>query len=220
MGTKRAQILKNPQFYSQKWPTKTATKSWLFLLYFRFIFLNFFVLFSLFLLISCCFITSWNPKTAHQMRLQAYLYIVSLVVILSNWVCDNWVYGFPSKSTLPHQFFFAIEAAALEQQIREKDDLIERLSTSVGLQTHACTSVCQWAPTGSQHFWPCYRLLRFGLNWRAWQFTVACTCATVKSPKSPLSPFSLFCPEKSPKPQPEADLKSTTFAFFRETRHI
>ena len=25
-----------------------------------------------------------------------YLYIVSLVVILSNWVCDNWVYRFPS----------------------------------------------------------------------------------------------------------------------------
>ena len=24
-----------------------------------------------------------------------YLYIVSLVVILSNWVCDNWVYRFP-----------------------------------------------------------------------------------------------------------------------------
>ena len=26
-----------------------------------------------------------------------YLYIVSLVVILSNWVCDNWVYRFPAK---------------------------------------------------------------------------------------------------------------------------
>ena len=25
-----------------------------------------------------------------------YLYIVSLVVILSNWVCDNWVYRFPT----------------------------------------------------------------------------------------------------------------------------
>ena len=24
-----------------------------------------------------------------------YLYIVSLVVILSNWVCDNWIYRFP-----------------------------------------------------------------------------------------------------------------------------
>ena len=28
---------------------------------------------SLFLLIPCCFMTSWNPKTAHQMRLQAFL---------------------------------------------------------------------------------------------------------------------------------------------------
>ena len=40
-----------------------------------FIFLNFFVFFSLLLLISCCCMTSWNPKTAHQMRLQAYIYI-------------------------------------------------------------------------------------------------------------------------------------------------
>ena len=29
-----------------------------------------------------------------------YLYIVSLVVILSNWVCDNWVYQFPIKVVL------------------------------------------------------------------------------------------------------------------------
>ena len=53
--------------------------SWRFLLaVFGFFFLNFFVLFHLFLLISCCFLPSWNPKTAHQMRLQAiwlYIYI-------------------------------------------------------------------------------------------------------------------------------------------------
>ena len=33
-----------------------------------------------------------------------YLYIVSFVVILSNWVCDNWVYRFPTvveKINLP-----------------------------------------------------------------------------------------------------------------------
>ena len=30
-----------------------------------------------------------------------YLYVVSLVVILSNWVCDNWVYRFPIN---PHKF--------------------------------------------------------------------------------------------------------------------
>ena len=28
-----------------------------------------------------------------------YLYIVSLVVILSNWVCDNWIYRFPKKNS-------------------------------------------------------------------------------------------------------------------------
>ena len=29
---------------------------------------------------------------------RTYLYIVSLVVILSNWVCDNWVYRFPNRA--------------------------------------------------------------------------------------------------------------------------
>ena len=45
---------------------------------FGFFFLNFSVIFPLFLLISCiscCFIPSWNSQTAHQMRLQAYLCI-------------------------------------------------------------------------------------------------------------------------------------------------
>ena len=27
-----------------------------------------------------------------------YLFIVSLVVILSNWVCDNWVHRFPRSA--------------------------------------------------------------------------------------------------------------------------
>ena len=70
-----AQISKNPQFYSQKWPTKTAAKTWrFFVAFFGFFFLNFFVFFSLFLPPSCCFMTSWIPKTAHQMRLQAQKY--------------------------------------------------------------------------------------------------------------------------------------------------
>ena len=30
-----------------------------------------------------------------------YLYIVSLVVILRNWVCDNWVYQFPKYGEGP-----------------------------------------------------------------------------------------------------------------------
>ena len=74
MGKKLGKILKNAQFYSEKWPRKTATKTWLFLLYFWFLLLNFFVFFPLFLLISCCFMLSWNPKTAHQVRLQAFLF--------------------------------------------------------------------------------------------------------------------------------------------------
>ena len=75
-GHKNGQNLKKSQFYSQKWPTKTATKSWRFLLCFWFLLLNFLIFFSLFLLVSCRFMTCWHPKTAHQMRLQAiWLYI-------------------------------------------------------------------------------------------------------------------------------------------------
>ena len=70
-----AKILKNAQFYSEKWPRKTATKkkkTWLFLLYFRFLLSQFLCLFPLVSpLISCCFMLSWNPKTAHRVRLQA-----------------------------------------------------------------------------------------------------------------------------------------------------
>ena len=46
-------ISKNPQFYSQKWPTKTATKSWRFLLCFWFLLPRFL---CLFLLVSPCFL--------------------------------------------------------------------------------------------------------------------------------------------------------------------
>ena len=73
MATK---ISKYPQFYSQKWPTKTATKSWflfVFLVSSFSIYLSFSPCFSLFPAVS--WHLSWNPKTAHQMRLQAYIYI-------------------------------------------------------------------------------------------------------------------------------------------------
>ena len=33
-----------------------------------------------------------------------YLYIVSFVVILCNWVCNNWVYQFPKSAWGPNQF--------------------------------------------------------------------------------------------------------------------
>ena len=52
-GRKMAIISKNPLFYSQKWPTKTATKSWRFLLRFGFLFSRFL---CLFLLVSPCFL--------------------------------------------------------------------------------------------------------------------------------------------------------------------
>ena len=61
-------IVKNGQ---QKPPQNRGGFCWPFLCFF---FLDFFVFLSLFLLVSCCFMTSWNPKTAHQMRLQAQKY--------------------------------------------------------------------------------------------------------------------------------------------------
>ena len=71
-----AKTLKNAQFHSEKRPRKTATKRGCFCCIFGLFFLNFFVFSPLFLLISCCFMLSWNPKTAHHVRLQAYINIV------------------------------------------------------------------------------------------------------------------------------------------------
>ena len=52
-----------------------------------------------------CFASKWlkyavffafqKAKKGRQKTTWPYLYIVSLVVILCNWVCDNWVYRFP-----------------------------------------------------------------------------------------------------------------------------
>ena len=47
VGKKLAKILKNAQFYSEKWPRKTATKTWLFLLYFWSLLSQFLCLFHL-----------------------------------------------------------------------------------------------------------------------------------------------------------------------------
>ena len=38
------------------------------------------------------------PLCALTGNFRIYLYIVSLVVILSNWVCDNWVYQIPTMT--------------------------------------------------------------------------------------------------------------------------
>ena len=64
-----------PSFIVKNGPEKPPQKRGCFCCIFGFFFLNFFVFFPLFLLISCCFMLSWNPKTAHQVRLQAYIYI-------------------------------------------------------------------------------------------------------------------------------------------------
>ena len=56
-------------------PTKTATKSWVFCCIFGLFFLNFFVSFPLFSLFSAVSCHLGTPKTAHHMRLQAYIYI-------------------------------------------------------------------------------------------------------------------------------------------------
>ena len=64
-----------PSFIVKNGPEKPPQKCGCFCCIFGLVFLNFFVFCPLFLLISCCFMLSWNPKTAHQVRLQAYIYI-------------------------------------------------------------------------------------------------------------------------------------------------
>ena len=74
-----AKISKNPQFYSQKWPTKTATKSWRFLLRFWSLLSHFFFFAFFFPIVSLYFLLFHDilePQTAHQMRLQAHVYRV------------------------------------------------------------------------------------------------------------------------------------------------
>ena len=71
-----------PSFIVKNGPEKPPQKRGCFCCIFGLFFLNFFVFFPLFLLISCCFMLSWNPKTAHQVRLQAYIYIKWLKPLL------------------------------------------------------------------------------------------------------------------------------------------
>ena len=47
VGPNKVNISKNPQLHSEKWPTKTATKSWRSWLYFRFLLSQFLCLFPL-----------------------------------------------------------------------------------------------------------------------------------------------------------------------------
>ena len=60
----------------------------------------------MFLLISCCFIPSWNPPTAHHMRLQAYLCTLVIKMI----TCNFFVLGnyFPEK----YNYNFIFESLA------------------------------------------------------------------------------------------------------------
>ena len=74
-GQKIGKNLKKPSFIVKKGPEKPPQKRGCFCCIFGLFFLNFFVFSPLFLLISCCFMLSWNPKTAHQVRLQAHIYI-------------------------------------------------------------------------------------------------------------------------------------------------
>ena len=69
---KRQQSSKMPSFIVKNGPKRQPQTRGCFSCMFGFFFLIFFfVFFPLFLLISCCFMPSWNPETAHQMRLQA-----------------------------------------------------------------------------------------------------------------------------------------------------
>ena len=71
MGGNKAKFLKNPQFYSQKWPTKTATKSWRFLLYFQFLLSQFICLFPL---VSPCFVVFHDIQNCPPNEVTGFLY--------------------------------------------------------------------------------------------------------------------------------------------------
>ena len=51
---------------------------------------------------------------------RTYLYIVSFVVSLSKWVCDNWVYRFPTKIE-PKLFFLNLFGRFREIPAKSRD---------------------------------------------------------------------------------------------------
>ena len=60
-----------------------------------------FSLFCLKMAKICCFCLAKSQRSRQKTRPPPYLYMVSLVVILSKWVCDNWVYRFPKQAPWP-----------------------------------------------------------------------------------------------------------------------
>ena len=79
-----AKISKIPSFIVKNCQQKPPQNRGGFCCTLGFLFLNFFVFFPSFLLISRCFMPSWNPKTAHEVWLQAlyiYIYISCRVII-------------------------------------------------------------------------------------------------------------------------------------------
>ena len=79
-----AKISKNPLFYSQKWPTKTATKSWRFLLRFWFLlsqFLCLFLLVSPYFLLFHDILEPQNSPPNEVTGIYIYIYAGELVLV-------------------------------------------------------------------------------------------------------------------------------------------
>ena len=91
----------------------------------------------------------------------------------------------------------------------------------MGLQEHTWSIASQRGNRWAEVFLGPAILSVFGLNWPGWRSTVAVACmrATLKMPFSSCSPFLPFCPQRSPKPQTEADLKSPFSPFPPEGPH-
>ena len=81
MAPKRQKYLKVPHFISRNDQQEPPQNRGGFCCIFGFFFLNFFDFFPLFLLISCCFMPSWNPKTEWGYKLYGYIYICAVKLL-------------------------------------------------------------------------------------------------------------------------------------------
>ena len=93
------------------------------------------------------------------------MYIVSLVVILPNWVCDNWLYRFPIRGNSPETFWEVF--GSLTSSPRDPHGTSERGAWN-GELFRECTLRGLPAPSGSALF-----LSDFEINWASPTYPVS-----------------------------------------------
>ena len=94
-----AKILKNAQFYSEKWPRKTATKTWLFLLYFWFLLSQFHCPFPLVCPYFLLFHAILEPQNSPPSEVTGYNGIATQIHIRVHFLFVNNKFQFSNAST-------------------------------------------------------------------------------------------------------------------------